>query len=67
MCRANGLDPAATLADEDLACWLICRWYVAHIDAGGEPDDAVKRIMTEIAAAQESGIAALQLGGSRSH
>ena len=36
-CRLNGLDSDATLVDEDLSCWLICEWYVAHREAGGEP------------------------------
>jgi hypothetical protein len=36
LCRCNGLDPVAILADEDQSCWLIAEWYVAHREAGGE-------------------------------
>ncbi|MFS8086734.1 MAG: hypothetical protein ACMG6H_13960, partial [Acidobacteriota bacterium] len=63
----NGLDPVAVLRDEDLACSLICAWYVAHREAGGEPDPVVERIVVERNAAQESGITALQEGGGRAH
>ena len=59
LCRFNGLDPMATLADEDLSCWLICEWYVAHREAGGDPDPVVEAILAELEA---SGIAALQPG-----
>ena|SRR5450756_2110225 len=62
MCRTNGLDPAAALANEDLACWLICEWYVTHIEAGGEPDPTAEVILAEVAAQEASGMAALQPG-----
>jgi hypothetical protein len=62
LCRANGLDPATTFADEDLACWLICEWYLAHLEAGGEPDQIVEDILAEVAELEATGIAALQPG-----
>lgn len=62
LCPANGLDPAAILADEDLSCWLIAEWYCAHREAGGEPDPVAEQILVEVAASEASGIAVLRPG-----
>jgi hypothetical protein len=62
VCRLNGMDPGATLADEDLSCWLICEWYVVHRDAGGEPDPVAEEILAKVAELEATGIAALQPG-----
>ena len=67
VCRCSGLDPVAVLADKDLSCWVICEWYVAHIAAGGAPDAVAEQMLTEASAAQESRIAALQLGAGYEH
>lgn len=67
MCRANDLDAADTLANEDLACWLIWEWYGAHVRVGGEPDPVAEQIIAEFVAEQASGIASLQNSGGRPH
>jgi hypothetical protein len=61
-CLVNGRDPAATLASGDLSCWLICEWYLAHREAGGERDEVVEQIVQALNAAQDSGMGALQPG-----
>ena len=52
LCRYNGFDPTTTFADEDLACWLICEWYVAHRSHGGALDVVAELILVEAQAAQ---------------
>jgi hypothetical protein len=65
LCLFNGLDPEAILANEDLSCELICEWYFAHIEAGGEPDPVAEQILEEVVRLQDSGIAMLQNGGNQ--
>ena len=67
LCRCNGIDPEAVLADEDQSCWLICEWYVAHREAGGEQDPVAEQFVAEANAAQESDIAVLQESGGHAH
>jgi len=55
LCLVNCLDPEEVLASEDLACELICEWYLAHIEAGGEPDPLAEQILAEVAEAQDAG------------
>jgi hypothetical protein len=47
-CRANGLDVGMTLGDEDAACALICEWYLAHREAGGDKDAACEAILARL-------------------
>jgi hypothetical protein len=44
------------------SCWLITEWYVAHIEAGGEPGPVAEHILVEVAALEVTGIAVLQQG-----
>ncbi len=62
LCLINGLDPEEVLMSEDLACELICEWYAAHIEAGGEPDPVADAILAEVAELEASGMAALESG-----
>jgi hypothetical protein len=62
LCRFDRLDSEQILADEDLSSWLICEWYCTHRLAGGEPEPVAAEILAEVAALQESRIAALQPG-----
>jgi hypothetical protein len=55
------------LADEDLSCWLICEWYVAHRTAGGERDPVIETILAEVAELEATGIAMLQPGSGLSN
>jgi hypothetical protein len=64
VCRASDLDPDATLADEDLVCWLICEWYLAHRMAGGETDPAAEAILAKVAELEATGIAVLLPGSA---
>lgn len=50
LCLFNGLNPEEILASEDLSCELICTWYVAHREAGGEPDPVADEILFEVIA-----------------
>ena len=54
-------------AEEDLSCWLICEGYVAHREAGGEPDPAAEQILAEVAEAEDSDIPVLQHGRGIAH
>jgi hypothetical protein len=67
LCLGNGLDLEAFLANADLSCWMITEWYCSHREAGGEPDPVAEKILAEVAANTESGIAVLQQGGRREH
>lgn len=63
LCRINGLDAVTTLADEELSCWLICIWYIAHREAGGESNPVVEQIIAAAAAKQVSDIIARRVTG----
>ena len=52
LCLVNGLDPEAVLASGDLSCELICEWYVAHRQTGGDPDPVAEEILAEVATAE---------------
>lgn len=58
ICRAIGMVPAAILANEDLACLLICAWYRAHREAGGERNPVVEQVIKEVAARQDGSVMA---------
>jgi len=38
LCAANGVDPAAILAEDDLTCYQIGKRYLEHAAAGGKRD-----------------------------
>jgi hypothetical protein len=55
LCRVNGLDATAVMADTDMSCSLIAEWYYPHVTAGGAPDPVVELILAEVADSAESG------------
>ena len=65
---ANRLALRGTMfEEEDLAAWLIARWYLAHRTAGGEPDPVAEEVLADVEALQAIGIPALDPGGGREH
>lgn len=67
ICRANGIDPAPILADEDLSCSMICGWYLVHRTNGGARDAVVETLLAQVAKDQASNIAVLQEGSTWMH
>ena len=64
---ANSIELSAALENEDVVCWLIAQWYLAHRTAGGEPDPVAEEVLAEVAALQASVIPPLQPGGDQIH
>ena len=48
LCKVNGFGPAATIADSDLAVWIILEWYRAHRAAGGKVDRVAERMLGKV-------------------
>ena len=64
---ANSIELSAAVENEDVVCWLIAQWYLAHRTAGGERDPVAEEILAEVSALQASNIPALQPGGDQIH
>ena len=45
LCKVNGFGPAPTVANSDLAVWIILEWYQAHLAAGGKRDRVAERML----------------------
>lgn len=45
LCAANGIQPTTALSSDDLACDLVCRWYLQHREEGGAADPACETIV----------------------
>lgn len=45
LCKVNGFGPAPTIANSDLAVWIILEWYRAHLAAGGKHDRVAERML----------------------
>ena len=64
---ANELDLQALFNDDDIVCWLVAEFYLAHRSAGGEPDAVAEEILVEVAGQHAGNIPAIDPGGGREH
>lgn len=51
---ASGL-PVEVLEDEDTVANLIIGWYAAHLELGGEPNEAAEELIAEVEAEDAAG------------
>ena len=52
---------------QEASCWLIAEWYYLRRLAGAARHSVVESILMAVAAQDESGVAALQLGRRHEH
>ena len=45
LCTVNGFGTATTIADSNLAVWIILEWYGAHLAAGGRRERVAERML----------------------
>ena len=57
--RANELDLQNFFNDEDIACWLVAEFYLAHRADGGKPDPVAEDILAEDATLHARNIPAI--------
>ena len=65
--RENDFDQQTFFREEDLIAWLIAEWYLAHRNAGGDPDPVADEILNEVGGALTSEIPSVWLSGHRVH
>jgi hypothetical protein len=65
--RANELELVKLRDEEEVVCWLVAEFYLAHLRAGGKPDAVGEEILAEIAAAEASDISTLLRRGDPLH
>ena len=56
LARANQFDQQTMFDSEDVACWLIAEFYLAHRTNGGATDEVAEHILAHIASIQLSGL-----------
>jgi hypothetical protein len=48
LCKVNGFGSAPTIADSDMAVWIILEWYREHLAAGGKPEPIAERMLKKV-------------------